>query len=124
MAPPSDVAIGINPTDRAALHQSKGRREAAETSITVVREQGGGSQGKGEQSTIQELQSAVDDMNKKAQDLQRSVQFSIDRELNMTVVKVVNPQTEEVVRQIPAKEFIEIAKALKESRSLLFDAEV
>jgi len=72
---------------------------------------------------VQELQSAVDEMNRKAQDLRRSVRFSVDRELNMTVVKVVDPRTDEVVRQIPAEEFIDIAKALRESRSLIFDAE-
>ncbi len=75
-------------------------------------------------TSVQELQMAVDDMNRKAQDLRRSVQFSVDRELNMTVVKVVDSRTEEVVRQIPSEEFIEISKALRESRSLIFDAEV
>ncbi len=124
MAPPTDIVIGANLMERASLQHGKGQIEVASPSKPIVRNQEQKPEREKKPSLVQELQSAVDDMNRKAQDLQRSVRFSVERELNMTVVKVVNPQTDEVVRQIPAKEFIEIAKALKESRSLLFDAEV
>ncbi len=122
MAPPTDIAIRPNLLERTSLQQGREPVERANR-LKPAFEERGQTEKKG-QPLVQELRSAVDDMNKKAQDLQRSVQFSVDHELNMTVVKVVNPQTEEVVRQIPAEEFIEIAKALKESRSLLFNAEV
>ncbi len=122
MAPPLYVTPGPNVLERVSAQQGSEPTERNARSGSVSQEQGWAKE-KG-RTSVQELQAAVDDMNRKAQDLRRSVQFSIDRELNMTVVKVVDSRTEEVVRQIPSEEFIEISKALRESRSLIFDAEV
>ncbi len=73
--------------------------------------------------TLQELAAAVDEINERAQNQRRSLQFSIERELNLTVVKVVNPATDEVIRQIPSEEFVEKARSMEKTRSLLFNAE-
>jgi len=121
MAPPLDVTLGPNVLERVSAQQGREPMERTIRSGSVSQEQERTKE-KG-RTSVQELQMAVDDMNRKAQDLRRSVQFSVDRELNMTVVKVVDSRTEEVVRQIPSEEFIEISKALRESRSLIFDAE-
>ncbi|MHB9116991.1 MAG: flagellar protein FlaG [Burkholderiales bacterium] len=48
-----------------------------------------------------------------------NLQFSVDKDINRTVVKVVDPSTKEVVRQIPSKEVIEIAKSLDRLQGLL-----
>ena len=123
MAPPTDMAIQINSSmDAYRVPQAKKRMEQ-EAQIELDLQQPKPLQEADQKKQLQELTTAVDEMNRQAQNLQRSLQFSVERDLNLTVVKVVNPNTDEVVRQIPSEEFIAIAKAFDETRSLLFDAE-
>ena len=42
-----------------------------------------------------------------------SVNFSVDTELDRTVIKVMDSQTKEVIRQIPSEEWLSTAKKLK-----------
>jgi flagellar protein FlaG len=44
----------------------------------------------------------------------RSLSFVIDQELDRTIVKVIDPATDEVVRQIPSEELLRFAQALRE----------
>ncbi len=44
----------------------------------------------------------------------RSLSFVIDQELDRTIVKVIDPTTDEVVRQIPSEELLRFAQALRE----------
>lgn len=47
--------------------------------------------------------------------LGRELHFEVDSELGQTVLKVVDPETEEVVRQIPSEEAVERARSSEES---------
>lgn len=66
----------------------------------------------------QALASAVDDLNKFVQSTQRDLQFSIDDGSGRTVVKVVDPQTGDVIRQIPSELALSLAQALGEGDEL------
>ncbi len=124
MAPPTDVAVQITSSmDAYRVPQTKQRMEQ-EAQIELDFQQQKPLQQADQKKQLQELTAAVDEMNRQAQNLQRSLQFSIEKDLDLTVVKVVNPNTDEVVRQIPSEEFIAIAKGFEETRSTLFDAEV
>ncbi len=50
-----------------------------------------------------------------------SVRFELNREVDRVVVKVVDQESGEVKRQIPAEELLNLSKNLKELRGLLFD---
>ncbi|NPA49431.1 MAG: flagellar protein FlaG [Thermodesulfobacteria bacterium] len=50
--------------------------------------------------------------------------FNVDEETKEVVVKVVNPETDEVIRQIPPEELLEIRKRLDEIMGILFDVRV
>ena len=67
-----------------------------------------------------ELESVVTEMNSVAQDLQRDLQFSVDEKSGGTFVKVIDKETEEVVREIPSKEVREIKARLEEVAGLIF----
>ncbi len=126
MAPPTDMAIQTNSSmDAYRVPQAKKQRMEQEAQIELDLQQPKPTptQEADQKKQLQELTVAVDEMNRQAQNLQRSLQFSVEQDLDLTVVKVVNPNTDEVVRQIPSEEFIAIAKAFEETRSLLFDAE-
>lgn len=47
------------------------------------------------------------------------IQFSMDQDSGRTVVKVIDSNTKEVIRQFPSEEAIELAKALDRFQGLL-----
>jgi len=62
------------------------------------------------------LDQAVTQMNEFVQSTQRDLRFNIDEETGQTVVKVIDRQSEEVIRQIPDEIFLKLARHLKESQ--------
>jgi flagellar protein FlaG len=66
-----------------------------------------------------QLKDAVSNINKSLQALSQDLVFSIDSDSNRTIVKVVDQKTNEVIRQIPSPEALEIAKALDTVQGLL-----
>ena len=72
----------------------------------------------------EELTSAVTEMNSAAQNLQRNLLFSVDESSGSTFVKVVDKETDETVREIPAKEIREIKARLEEVAGMIFNKSV
>ncbi|WP_273807673.1 MULTISPECIES: flagellar protein FlaG [unclassified Pseudomonas] len=67
----------------------------------------------------EELEKAVKDLSSSAQDLHRNLEFSLDQDSGVTVVKVVNSANGELIRQIPSEVVVKLAADFKESRHLL-----
>lgn len=76
-----------------------------------------------EPSTAQ-LTQAVASINQTMQKLAPGLEFSIDQESNRTIVKVVDQQTKELIRQMPSAETLEIAKTLDRVQGLLISLRV
>lgn len=80
----------------------------------------GKAQGKDDaQSELKEVTQAVSDINKAMQFMSRQLEFSVDTDSERTIVKVIDQQTREVIRQMPTKEALEIGKALEKAQGLL-----
>jgi len=60
----------------------------------------------------QDVTQAVAHMNEFIQSTQRDLHFSYDAELGDTIVKVVDSQTQKVIRQIPDEIFLKLAREL------------
>jgi len=71
------------------------------------------------QSELKEVTQAVSNINKAMQFMSRQLEFSIDTDSERTIVKVIDQQTREVIRQMPTKEALEIGKALEKAQGLL-----
>jgi len=56
--------------------------------------------------------------------LRSEAQFTIDRDLNMIIIKIKNVDTGEIIRQIPPEVAVKIAKNLQELIGVLFDERV
>ncbi|HEX7649139.1 MAG TPA: flagellar protein FlaG [Noviherbaspirillum sp.] len=70
----------------------------------------------------EQLHKALEEINKTIEKLSPGLEFSVDpelKDLNKTVVKVVDQSTKEVLRQIPTEETLSIAKALDKLQGLL-----
>ena len=67
----------------------------------------------------EELDEAVSHINKTLQSLSQDLVFSVDEDSKRTIVKVIDQQTQVVIRQMPSPEALEIAKALDKVSGLL-----
>ena len=65
------------------------------------------------------LQTALSKMSAHVQNLQRAIEFSVDEESGETVVKVVDAETKELIRQIPSEELLAIANRLRSTAGVL-----
>jgi flagellar protein FlaG len=63
----------------------------------------------------EDLQKAISDLNKYVQNVQRDLQFTVDDASGRTVIKVIDSESKETIRQIPAEEMLQIARSIKEA---------
>lgn len=80
---------------------------------------------------VSNLQSLFDGSNFEKSLQARSLEFSVSSENDRTVVKVIDKESQDVIRQIPSEEFIRVAEKLSElsdemkrTRGVLFDEKV
>lgn len=71
-----------------------------------------------------ELQKALEEVAKAVAPMAQSLQFSLDKDSGKTVVKVMDTDTNEVIRQIPSEEVLAISKAVDKLKGLLIKQEV
>ena len=64
----------------------------------------------------EEVLGAVRNLNDFAQNTQRELNFSIDEQTGRTVVKVIDHETKDVIRQIPAEEILALARRVVEDK--------
>lgn len=96
--------------------------------------------GQSGRSSFEEQQSAADSQQRNfgAEDLRQVLQviqsaintahnqltFAVDRDSGRTLVKIVNRETNELIKQIPAEEVLRIAKVIDTLKGLLFDQKI
>ena len=68
----------------------------------------------------EKVQQAVDQIQNFTDKAARNLKFTIDSDTGKTVVKVLDSQTQEVIRQFPSEEAISIARTLDKVQGLLF----
>ena len=66
-----------------------------------------------------DLKRSVDALNKFLKPVASNIEFSIDQDSGRTLVKVVDTDTNTVIRQTPSKEVLAIAKELDKLQGLL-----
>lgn len=69
----------------------------------------------------EQIQEAVDQIQSFMQTMARNLNFSIDEDTGKTVIKVMDGQTNEVIRQMPSEEAINIAHTLGKIQGTLFN---
>jgi flagellar protein FlaG len=74
----------------------------------------------GAAATAGQVETAVSQISDFVQNFQRDLLFSIDKDSDRLVVKVVDSETQEVIRQIPSEETLRIAKNLDSPESVIF----
>jgi flagellar protein FlaG len=71
------------------------------------------------QPTREVVAKAAQQIQNFVQSMGRNLNFSIDQTTGYHVVRVVNPETNETVRQLPSEELLRIAQSMKQLNSAL-----
>ena len=78
--------------------------------------------GPGQKSLSKEqVRAVVQEMNKAMESLTSGLEFSVDGTTNQTVVKVINTNTNQVIRQIPSEEMLRVSQRIAELLGVLYD---
>jgi len=63
---------------------------------------------------VEDLDEVVKSLNSQVQNVQRNLQFSVDKATGKQVVTVTDSITDDVIRQLPSEEALELAKRMIE----------
>lgn len=97
----SNVVVDLNKVKASSESFRTKEIAKAESNITT------------ETMSTDELGKAVEDVNQFVNSQGRTLNFSVDEESGKPVVKVIDFETKEVIRQIPSEEVLTMAKAIK-----------
>lgn len=75
-----------------------------------------------EQSFEEAIAQRIKELNVQMEQRSTKVQFSIDEESKNLIVRVLNKETGEVIRQIPSEEVLNLTKTLKDFRGLMLSS--
>jgi flagellar protein FlaG len=70
------------------------------------------------------LKDATDKANEFVKTMNQELQFSVDKDTGKTVVKVIDTESRELIRQIPPDEMLAIAKAFDTLKGLIIRKKV
>lgn len=76
------------------------------------------------QNTEDLAQMIAEDMNQVARVFNTSLNFTVDKPTGKTIIKVVDKETEETIRQIPPEDMLNLMKKMKNMMGMLLDVEV
>lgn len=61
-----------------------------------------------------EVKSQIEELEQFNQSIDRTLEFKVDEELGVTIVRVIDRETDELIRQFPPEELINLSRRLKE----------
>jgi flagellar protein FlaG len=97
---PADSAAAATPTAVAAAPAQAAREQASQPDALAVKQ-------------------AAESINEFIKSTSRNLEFSVDKDTGIVVVKVVDRETGDVIRQIPGEETLAIAKNLDSVQGVL-----
>jgi flagellar protein FlaG len=71
--------------------------------------------------TKAEIATAVDRLNKSIETMNERVSFSYHEGTNRVVMKVINPDTQEVIREVPARNVIKLLEHIQQYLGMFVD---
>lgn len=66
----------------------------------------------------------VDDINVRLQEKSHNLSFSVDQDSGQNIVKVLDSENGELIRQIPSEELLVLRKKMDDLNGIIFDKEV
>lgn len=104
--------MNIQPVSSSALPRVEDRSTQPAPPVGSIESASKSKPADGVKPSHEDVSAAVKKMNDAMAGSSQSLQFSIDEDSKDIVVKVIDQSTKEVVRQIPSKEALQIAKSI------------
>ena len=105
----------IIPVSEVSAIQNRSGNSSDSQEVTVIKDRSVEGQ---QVIDAKELGEVVQKANQNMQAAQRDINFSVDKESGITVIKIIDIATEEVIRQIPNEETLSFARHLNEGGEL------
>lgn len=120
---PNEIAIAPVTNDVKVIAKSRAEtpRAAPEREPEGTEPPQGGKSVPVEPVRTKELSEVLEKLNQHMENIGRSVTFRIDGDSGHTVISVIDRETEEVIRQIPAEEALERIREQPSGVGLLLD---
>lgn len=80
--------------------------------------------GEGNQESLEIIEDIAEKMNNVASVFNTSLDFSVDEATGKTVIKVIDKETERIIRQIPPEEMLRLIIQMRDIMGLLLDVEI
>ncbi len=74
--------------------------------------------------SVEEIENIVKELNKFIQIFNTKVAFEIDEETKKTILKIVDVETNEIIRQIPPEELLRISRRISELLGLIINERI
>ncbi|MGB5468356.1 MAG: flagellar protein FlaG, partial [Sedimenticolaceae bacterium] len=110
--------VYLTPTEQTGRTASAGNRKAE---LPDERQQTSVQKDKETTQEAEPIEDVVSNLNDLVRNLQRELRFSVDTKSGDTIIKVVDRETDEVVRQIPSEEIVALRQRLEQSSGGFFD---
>ena len=109
---------GVESDGRNLVQQSKNTKEFRQEPETLDKLNGRNQadNDKAKVKSVEELRELVDEVNQNQSIRQRNLEFSVNDEIGTTIVKVIDSESGELIRQIPSEELVRLAEKLSDQR--------
>ena len=114
---PSRESSTVNRNDNAGPVTNEPRPASVENARKATK----GTDAEGQEN--ENLKEVVSGLNDLVHELHRELQFSLDDESGEMVIKVIDRETDTVVRQLPPEEVLKLRKRLQEAAGVIFHGE-
>lgn len=107
--------------------QPKPREKTKETTIPRQKVQPGAPEEKKKVEppiTDKEIKKLLKNLKKEMQPLNRKLQFRVNKEINRIVVKVIDKNTDKVIKEIPPEEIQHMLASIRRNLGLLVDKQI
>lgn len=72
-------------------------------------------------ASTEDVESAVESLNESLKTLDVKREFSVEKQINAVVVKLIDKERGSVIKQIPSEDAIRLSKNVQEMMGLIFD---
>ncbi len=119
----ANSAAALSVPAKSDSQQAAAASSAAEDGKTVTGLQAPRQPTSVQETNSQELSAALEEVQKTIRPFASELNFSLEEDTGRMLVKIVDTETDEVIRQIPSEELLRISKALDKLQGLLLNSE-
>jgi flagellar protein FlaG len=113
----SNPALSAAAMQGASAPGQAASAQAASSRTVKAPDPGAGAQANS--PSLDQIAKALDEVRAVVQPVAQSLQFTMDQDSGRTIIKVMDTETNDVIRQIPSEEILTMSRAIDKLRGML-----